>query len=147
MENSLVENGRPVAHRRAWRGGFGEQADQKNAGAGASAQVFVRTPAGLKRQPGAQAGQTTGWLWKSPSPFPYSGEASYAGIEDRYFAAVFLPPPPQLHLPPPPPPAGAGRPPPPPKPAPPPPCSCRGGPSSTSPPGPSRGRPRSRRSR
>ena len=98
IETSLIENGRPVAHRLAWRGGFGEQADQKNAGAGASAQVFVRTPAGLKRQPGAQAGQITGWLWKSPSPFPYSGEASYAGIEDRYFAAVFLPRRPELDV-------------------------------------------------
>lgn len=98
IETSLIENGRPVAHRLAWRGGFGEQADQKDAGAGALAQVFVRPPAGLKRQPGAQAGQTTGWLWKSPSPFPYSGEASYAGIEDRYFAAVFLPRRPELDV-------------------------------------------------
>jgi YidC/Oxa1 family membrane protein insertase len=37
-------------------------------------------------------------LWKTPSPFPYRGEASYAGIEDRYFAAIFLPPQPQLEV-------------------------------------------------
>ena len=98
IETTLTDNGRPLPHRLAWRGGFGEHADQKDAGAGASAQVFVRTAAGLKRQPGAQAGKTTGWLWKSPSPFPYSGEASYAGIEDRYFAAVFLPQRPQLDV-------------------------------------------------
>jgi YidC/Oxa1 family membrane protein insertase len=98
IETSLTENGRPVPHRLAWRGGFGEHADQKNAGAGALAQVFIRTPDGLQRQPGAQAGKTTGWLWKTPSPFPYSGEASYAGIEDRYFAAVFLPQRPQLDV-------------------------------------------------
>jgi len=98
IETSLTDNGRPVPHRLAWRGGFGEHADQKNAGAGAAAQVFVRTPAGLKRQPGPQAGKTTGWLWKTASPFPYSGEASYAGIEDRYFAAVFLPQRPELDV-------------------------------------------------
>lgn len=98
VETSLTENGRPVPHRLAWRGGFGEHASQTPVARGTEAQVFVRTPAGLKRQPGRVAGQTTGWLWKSPSPFPYSGEAAYAGIEDRYFAAVFLPRQPQLDV-------------------------------------------------
>jgi len=90
VETSVLLDGRPLPHRLAWRGGFGEHADQSN-DVGAPAQVFVRTPDGVKRQAGRDAGKTTGWLWKSPSPFPYSGEASYAGIEDRYFAAVFLP--------------------------------------------------------
>ena len=86
----------PVAHRLAWRGGFGEQAVAASGTTVAPPQVFVRAPEGLKRQPAMQAGQTTGWLWKSASPFPYSGEGAYAGIEDQYFVALFLPERPQL---------------------------------------------------
>ena len=86
----------PVPHRVAWRGGFGEQAVAAS-GTTVVPQVFVRTPEGLKRQPAMQAGQTTGWLWKSVSPFPYGGEAAYAGIEDQYFVALFLLERPQLN--------------------------------------------------
>jgi len=81
----------PVPHRVAWRGGFGEQAVAASGTTVAPPQVFVRTPAGLQRQPAIQAGQPSGWPWKSASPFPYVGEGGYAGIEDQYFVALFLP--------------------------------------------------------
>ncbi len=81
----------PVPHRVAWRGGFGERVVAASGSTVAPPQVFVRTPAGLQRQLAMQAGQTTGWLWKSASPFPYAGEAAYAGIEDQYFVALFIP--------------------------------------------------------
>lgn len=98
IETQVSSSGVPLGHRVAWAGGFGETAEEGNATAGTEAQVFLRTPAGLQRQPARQAGETTGRLWKTPSPFPYRGEASYAGIEDRYFAAIFLPPQPQLEV-------------------------------------------------
>ncbi len=90
VRTEVSASGQPLEHQLAWEGGFGEPA--QNGGIGAlAAQVFVRLPDKLQRQPAAQAGQTTGWLWKKPSPFPVRGEAAYAGIEDRYFAALFIP--------------------------------------------------------
>ena len=97
MTTELSEAGRPLPHRLAWLGGFGEHLGPA-ATSGPEAQVLVRTPKGVQRQPARIAGQTTGWLWKSSSPFPYSGEAAYAGIEDRYFVALFLPQHPQLEV-------------------------------------------------
>jgi YidC/Oxa1 family membrane protein insertase len=90
VETEVFDAHRPLEHRLVWRGGFGEPSGQ-DAMYGLGAQVFVRTAAGLQRQPAAQAGGESGWLWKSPSPFPVSGEAAYAGIEDQYFVALFLP--------------------------------------------------------
>lgn len=99
IETSVVESSRPLEHRLAWRGGFGEHANAGSAARGTEGQVFVRTGKKLLKQPARVAGQTTSWLlWKTASPFPYSGEASYAGLEDRYFAAVFLPRQPQFSV-------------------------------------------------
>jgi YidC/Oxa1 family membrane protein insertase len=95
IETVVVDAGQPLEHRLAWLGGFGEPRGQ-DAAYGLGAQVFVRPPAGLQRQPAGQAGQESGWLWKRPSPFPIRGEAAYAGIEDQYFVALFLPRRPQL---------------------------------------------------
>jgi YidC/Oxa1 family membrane protein insertase len=96
VETEVVEDGKMISHRLAWRGGFGERPDEPSGRAMAGNQVFVRGPAKLLKQPAGMAGQPVGWVWKSPSPFPFTGEASYAGIDDRYFAAVFLPHKPQL---------------------------------------------------
>jgi len=96
IQTAIAAPDNPVPHRVAWRGGFGEHAVAERGQATVPAQVFVRKPDGLKRQPAIQAGQTTGWLWQTASPFPYSGEAAYAGIEDQYFAALFVPRQPQL---------------------------------------------------
>jgi YidC/Oxa1 family membrane protein insertase len=85
----------PVPHRVAWRGGFGEHAVAARSTT-VPARVFVRKPEGFRHQPAVEAGLTTGWPWKSASPFPYSGEAGYAGIEDQYFVALFIPQRPEL---------------------------------------------------
>jgi YidC/Oxa1 family membrane protein insertase len=95
VETEIFEAGQPLEHRLAWRGGFGESNQQAVAMA-AGGQVFVRGPEKLLKQAAKDAGRETGWLWKSASPFPYSGEASYAGIDDRYFAALFMPQRPHL---------------------------------------------------
>ncbi|MFQ5663050.1 MAG: membrane protein insertase YidC [Terriglobia bacterium] len=98
IETQLWDQSQPVEHQLAWRGGFGEAAGAATSMRGGEAQVFVRPPGGVERQQAGEAGKETGWVVKSPSPFPYTGEASYAGIEDRYFAAVFLPRRPQLRV-------------------------------------------------
>ncbi|HXE75651.1 MAG TPA: membrane protein insertase YidC [Candidatus Xenobia bacterium] len=96
IRTSIAATDNPIEHQLAWRGGFGEQAVAASGTTVVPAQVFVRAPDGVRRQLAQQAGETTGWLWKSPSPFPYTGEAAYAGMEDQYFAAVFLPARPHL---------------------------------------------------
>jgi YidC/Oxa1 family membrane protein insertase len=96
IRTAVFAGDRPVPHRVAWRGGFGEQAVAARGTTVVPPQVFVRKPDALHRQLALQAGETTGWLWKSASPFPYSGEGAYAGIEDQYFVALFLPQRPEL---------------------------------------------------
>ena len=76
IHTAIAAPDNPIEHQIAWRGGFGEQVIPASGTAVVPAQVFVRTPDGLKRQLAQQAGETTGWLWKSPSPFPYAGEAA-----------------------------------------------------------------------
>ncbi|MGH9787268.1 MAG: membrane protein insertase YidC, partial [Candidatus Acidiferrales bacterium] len=91
ISSTIAATDNPLPHRIAWRGGFGERAVATSGTTVVPPQVFVRTPPGLQRQVAMQAGETTGWLWKSVSPFPYRGEAAYAGIEDQYFVALFIP--------------------------------------------------------
>ncbi|MBI2955998.1 MAG: membrane protein insertase YidC [Acidobacteria bacterium] len=98
VETLVLEAGQPLEHRLAWRGGFGELAGPASSIGVVPAQVFFRAPDGVHRQLARDAGHETGWLWKSSSPFPYNGEASYAGIEDQYFAAVFIPQQPRLSV-------------------------------------------------
>jgi len=90
LETEAFSDGKPVNAAWAWRGGFGEHTGPADTSGGIEAQVFVRTEQKLLRQLARQAGQETGWLWKSPSPFP-APAGFYGGIEDRYFAALFLP--------------------------------------------------------
>ncbi len=96
IHTAIAAPDKPVEHQIAWRGGFGEHAVAESSRAVVPAQVFVRTPEGRKHQLAQQAGETTGMLWKTASPFPYTGEAAYAGIEDQYFVAVFIPERPDL---------------------------------------------------
>lgn len=89
VETRVWVSGEQVAHQVAWRGGFGEPSTPSSM---FPMQFLLRTPEGLLRTTVEAATQTTGWLFKSPPQFPpYTGEASYAGIEDQYFAAVFFP--------------------------------------------------------
>ncbi len=89
VETRVWVSGEQVAHQVAWRGGFGEPGTPSSM---FQTQFLLRTPEGLRRTTVEAATQTTGWLFKSAPQFPpYTGEASYAGIEDQYFAAVFFP--------------------------------------------------------
>ncbi len=89
VETRAWVSGEQVAHQVAWRGGFGEPITPTSM---FPMQFLLRTPEGLSRTTVEAATQTTGWFFKSPPQFPpYTGEASYAGIEDQYFAAVFFP--------------------------------------------------------
>lgn len=89
VETRVWVSGEQVAHQVAWRGGFGEPSTPTSR---FQTQFLLRTLEGLRRTTVEAATQTTGWLFKSPPQFPpYTGEASYAGVEDQYFAAVFFP--------------------------------------------------------
>ncbi|MFQ5695526.1 MAG: membrane protein insertase YidC, partial [Terriglobia bacterium] len=98
IKTEVREDGQLLEHALAWRGGFGAPTRSSFAQRSAQATVFVRGPQKLLRQPAVQAGQQTGWIFKSDSPFPYTGEASYAGLDDRYFAAVFFPERPEMSV-------------------------------------------------
>jgi YidC/Oxa1 family membrane protein insertase len=81
VTSEVTENGSPVAHLLAWRGGFGDKtvvgrsAVQKTLFYNVSDNKLVEKDAGA-----AKKGTVTD-----------SGTFSFAGIEDTYFAAVFLP--------------------------------------------------------
>ncbi len=89
VETRVWVSGEQVAHQVAWRGGFGEPSTPSSM---FQTQFLLRTPEGLRRTTVEAATQTTGWIFKKDPQFPpYTGEASYTGIEDQYFAAVFFP--------------------------------------------------------
>lgn len=75
------QNGVPLAHSITWRGGFGDTTIVKPAGAqhtsyyDTAAQKLTSKSAGDAKK----------------GPVSASGQFSFAGIEDSYFAAVFLP--------------------------------------------------------
>ncbi len=80
VETSVTLSGTPLPYAISWQGGFGDHtafqaADQVN--------VFRRAPNGMER-----LGHKKISTRKSEA-----GSFAYAGIEDLYFAAVFLPPP------------------------------------------------------
>lgn len=77
--SEVTNAGVPVPHQLAWRGGFG---DQTVADAYQTATVVTATAAGIDRHE-----------YKSiKTDAKYSGPFLYAGIEDLFFAAVFMPP-------------------------------------------------------
>ncbi len=85
LETSVRRNGQPVAHRVAWRGGFGDvtafrAAIQTLAFSGSAGNM---TTLAIKKL--GASGQPT-----VPADQPGSFDA--VGIEDLYFAAAFLPP-------------------------------------------------------
>ncbi len=81
VTSQVTENGVLIPHSLEWRGGFGDEtvttaaADQK--------VVFYDLP-GTKLYVKDQKEAKNG-------PVSLSGQYSFAGIEDKYFAAVFLP--------------------------------------------------------
>jgi len=77
--SEVTNAGAPVPHQLAWRGGFG---DQTVVDAYQTATVVTATAAGIERHE-----------YKSiKTDTKYSGPFLYAGIEDLFFAAVFMPP-------------------------------------------------------
>lgn len=75
------ENGSGIQHLVAWRGGFGDAAVQNSAG-NQRALYFDRQAQKLALED-AKAAQD--------GPIDHWGQYSFAGVQDNYFAAVFLP--------------------------------------------------------
>jgi YidC/Oxa1 family membrane protein insertase len=80
--DDVTLNGAPLPHLVEWRGGFGDMAVQ--AAAGQQATIYYDAENNkLKRRP-AKDGKS--------GPSNADGNFSFAGIDDQYFAAAFLPP-------------------------------------------------------
>jgi YidC/Oxa1 family membrane protein insertase len=103
MESDLASDGKPVAHELAWRGSFG---DVHDAGIrGTRWDVFYRDPQRMVRLlPGnidnrgtwTRLGQWLGGLTglqvaPRPESVSSAGPYEYAGVEDHFFCAAFLP--------------------------------------------------------
>jgi YidC/Oxa1 family membrane protein insertase len=85
VESSVQRGGQPVAHRIAWRGGFGDFAAFQ-----AARQVHAFTSlAGSIRVISADG---LGLPDQESTPADQPGSFDVVGIEDLYFAAAFLPP-------------------------------------------------------
>jgi YidC/Oxa1 family membrane protein insertase len=84
IATSVEQNGQPVAHSLAWRGGFGDRAAYMHA---ETTFVVYRTAGVLHQLPYNKLGKPENReLW-----LPQPETMDYAGIADRYFAVVFLP--------------------------------------------------------
>ncbi|MBI4478764.1 MAG: membrane protein insertase YidC [Acidobacteria bacterium] len=81
LESDLATDGKPVPHELAWRGSFGDIHDAGVRGTGWD--VFYRQPDQMVR---IAAGKVEG------ESSTASGAFAFAGIEDHFFAAAFVPP-------------------------------------------------------
>jgi YidC/Oxa1 family membrane protein insertase len=81
--DEVTQNGMPVPHQVAWRGGFGDMA-VKNA-AGQQGAVHYDLEKNKLVRDAAKVAKN--------GPVNNDGAFSFAGIDDQYFAAAFLPPP------------------------------------------------------
>lgn len=83
ISTSVVQNGKPVPHSITWRGGFGDRAAYQHAD-----QTFViyRTAGALHSLSYKNLGQPE----DREQWFQQPETMDYAGIADRYFAAVFV---------------------------------------------------------
>ena len=81
VTSQVHQNGNPVEHELAWRGGFG---DHTVPDGHLSTGVISARLGKVQRQPYAKI--------KDPESKSSGGPWLYAGIEDRFFAAVFMPP-------------------------------------------------------
>lgn len=85
LETSVTHDGQPVAHRVAWRGGFGDTMAFR-----AALQTFAFD--GSNGSLTALATKKLGVPGQTAVPADQPGNYNAAGIEDLYFAAAFLPP-------------------------------------------------------
>ena len=81
VSTEVTEGGKPLPHEIEWRGGFGDMAVTNPAGAQQTLR-FDMTDAKLVKS-GAKVAKD--------GPVTVNGNYSFAGIEDQYFVAVFLP--------------------------------------------------------
>ena len=84
IETSVTLDGKPLAHAVAWRSGFG---DQTVYNAPDNVMVFYRLDAKLQ----TLAVKKLELLDKAIGAYRHDGTVDYAGIQDRYFAAAFMP--------------------------------------------------------
>lgn len=77
LETQMLEAGAAIPHGLSWRGGFGDASLET---AAADQRIVWREATRIQRKPGQKLGE------KETLP----GALLYAGLEDRYFAAVFL---------------------------------------------------------
>jgi YidC/Oxa1 family membrane protein insertase len=103
VETDLASDGKPVLHQIAWRGSFGDIHDIGARGSGWD--VFYRDPKGVTRRVPGNIDNRGLWTrlgqWISgmaglavpprPESVSASGQFQFAGIEDRFFCAAFLP--------------------------------------------------------
>jgi len=94
VDSSVQRDGQPVAHRLAWRGGFGDFAAFQ-----AARQMHAFT--GLAGSIGVIAADSLGVPDQGSTPADRPGSFDVVGIEDLYFTAAFLPPEPPPGQPPP----------------------------------------------
>jgi YidC/Oxa1 family membrane protein insertase len=85
LETSVQLDGRPLLHGVAWRGGFG---DTTVPGFTEQVRVFFRTDGSLE----ALNHRKLGTPDAAAQPLRHEQPVRFGGIEDRYFAAAFLPP-------------------------------------------------------
>lgn len=81
VSDNVTDNGNPVPNLIEWRGGFGDMSALNAAG---NAQTLHYNASDGKLVKTAAKAAKDG-------PVTASGDFSYAGVEDQYFAAVFLP--------------------------------------------------------
>jgi len=85
LETSVRRNGQPVAHRVAWRGGFGDVTAYR-------AAIQMLPFAGSAGNMTTLAIKKLGAPGQPTVPAEQPGSFDAAGIEDLYFVAAFLPP-------------------------------------------------------
>ena len=81
VDSTVTENGMPVPHSLSWRGGFGDETEN-NAVNNQHALYYDTTDSKLNTKQVKEA---------KNGPVSWAGQFSFAGLEDHYFAAVFMP--------------------------------------------------------
>src|ERR1017187_1581526 len=81
VSTEVTESGKPLPHQIEWRGGFGDLAAVNPAGE-QQTLYFDATEAKLKKSAAKAA---------KDGPVTVTGNYSFAGVEDKYFVAAFLP--------------------------------------------------------
>ncbi len=81
VDSSVTQNGAPLAHALGWRGGFGDSTEN-NAITNQHTLYYDSANSKLNVKQVKEA---------KDGPVSWAGQFSFAGLEDHYFAAVFLP--------------------------------------------------------